>query len=349
VIIDAIMKADYKVTDKSWNSVSSEAQEFVKCLLVVDPNVRLTAAQALQHPWILQNNLQRAASQHIDSSVVKALVTFGKMSALRRASLLMTALSMPQSYREKVRNVFIDLDLDGTGALSFDELRQLLVARCEFSEEEIVRLFGALDTQQDGLVHYSDFLAAMGASHFQLKDDLLKGTFRRFDVDGDGTITVEDMKNIYGETFDGHNVEQLLLDSGLVKDRRISYSDWADYLTRQPNRLSAILESSPQDGDQNMLLEPEDTDRLVGEEVMIQKADALKDQGSASLKLNGNDQSSQQGERDNLVEVHVEGDEWVQQDEHGTPPLVRQILLRVHSLFGLCRRRKGLQNSGFAR
>jgi len=243
VIIDAIMKADYKVTDKSWNSVSSEAQEFVKCLLVVDPNVRLTAAQALQHPWIPHNNLQRATSEQIDASVVKSLVTFGQMSALRRASLLMTALSMPQSYREKVRNVFLDLDLDDSGVLSFDELRQLLVARCEFSDEEIVRMFGALDSEHDGFIHYSDFLAAMAASHFQLKDDLLKAAFCRFDVDGDGTISVEDMKNIYGS-----------------------------------------------------------------------------------------DQSSQQGEKDNLVEVHVDGDEWLEEDEHGTP----QILLRLQSLFGLC-------------
>lgn len=36
----------------------------------------------------------------------------------------------------------------------------------------------------------------------------------------------------------GHPVEKLFLDAGLVRNRRISYTDWADYVTRRASRQS---------------------------------------------------------------------------------------------------------------
>lgn len=44
-----------KVTfhDRFWKHVSEPAKDFIRKLLVVDPKQRLTAAQALQHPWIV--------------------------------------------------------------------------------------------------------------------------------------------------------------------------------------------------------------------------------------------------------------------------------------------------------
>ncbi|KAK7878244.1 hypothetical protein WMY93_031153 [Mugilogobius chulae] len=35
-----------------WPSVSHQAKDFISALLCVDPSSRLTADQALQHPWV---------------------------------------------------------------------------------------------------------------------------------------------------------------------------------------------------------------------------------------------------------------------------------------------------------
>ncbi|ORX96447.1 calcium/calmodulin dependent protein kinase 2 [Basidiobolus meristosporus CBS 931.73] len=49
----AIMKAKYSFTpEQYWLHVSDTAKSFIKSLLVVDPNKRLTAKQALEHPWL---------------------------------------------------------------------------------------------------------------------------------------------------------------------------------------------------------------------------------------------------------------------------------------------------------
>eukprot|EP01105_Mastigella_eilhardi_P022488 TRINITY_DN5531_c0_g1_i2.p1 TRINITY_DN5531_c0_g1~~TRINITY_DN5531_c0_g1_i2.p1 ORF type:complete len:353 (+),score=121.94 TRINITY_DN5531_c0_g1_i2:91-1149(+) len=47
-----IIAAEYDFPPQEWDSISSEAKDFIRALLVVDPKQRLTATQALQHPWL---------------------------------------------------------------------------------------------------------------------------------------------------------------------------------------------------------------------------------------------------------------------------------------------------------
>eukprot|EP00033_Pygsuia_biforma_P000655 GCRY01000770.1.p1 GENE.GCRY01000770.1~~GCRY01000770.1.p1 ORF type:complete len:310 (-),score=24.75 GCRY01000770.1:321-1250(-) len=51
-LFNQIMSADYDFDDPIWVPVSQEAKDLVASLLQVDPSNRLTAKQALQHPWI---------------------------------------------------------------------------------------------------------------------------------------------------------------------------------------------------------------------------------------------------------------------------------------------------------
>ena len=51
--MQAILAADYSFTPvEYWRNVSDTARDFIKRCLTVDPRQRMTAHQALQHPWI---------------------------------------------------------------------------------------------------------------------------------------------------------------------------------------------------------------------------------------------------------------------------------------------------------
>jgi len=50
-LFDKIISGKYSFTGE-WDKISSEAKTFIKKMLVVDPNSRYTAEQALQDPWI---------------------------------------------------------------------------------------------------------------------------------------------------------------------------------------------------------------------------------------------------------------------------------------------------------
>lgn len=59
-------------SSQPWPSVSNLAKDFIDRVLTVDPSERLTAGQALKHPWIVSmaasssmKNLQRCISQNL--------------------------------------------------------------------------------------------------------------------------------------------------------------------------------------------------------------------------------------------------------------------------------------------
>ena len=56
-IFETIKQGHFIFPSTSWDRVSPEAKDFIKCLLRKDPRKRFTADEALQHPWV--NNLDR--------------------------------------------------------------------------------------------------------------------------------------------------------------------------------------------------------------------------------------------------------------------------------------------------
>ncbi|MEQ2250981.1 Serine/threonine-protein kinase H1 [Ilyodon furcidens] len=67
-----ILKGKYSFSGEPWPSVSNLAKDFVERILTVDPSERLTAGQAIKHPWIISmaasssmKNLQRCISQNL--------------------------------------------------------------------------------------------------------------------------------------------------------------------------------------------------------------------------------------------------------------------------------------------
>lgn len=51
-IFDAIKRGTFEFPKAAWAFKSEEVKDFIKCLLRMDPNKRLTANEALKHPWI---------------------------------------------------------------------------------------------------------------------------------------------------------------------------------------------------------------------------------------------------------------------------------------------------------
>lgn len=47
-----ILNADYEFPEEDWAQISEDAKDFIRHLLVVDPNERMTATQALHHKWL---------------------------------------------------------------------------------------------------------------------------------------------------------------------------------------------------------------------------------------------------------------------------------------------------------
>lgn len=62
---DQIIAGKYDFPEPYWTKISDTAKDLIRKLLVVNPNKRYTAKQALEHPWIKDRN----ASEHLSTTL----------------------------------------------------------------------------------------------------------------------------------------------------------------------------------------------------------------------------------------------------------------------------------------
>lgn len=56
IIVQALLDTDLEFNGEKWDDVSEEAKDLISKMLDVDYNSRISARDALQHPWITRYN-----------------------------------------------------------------------------------------------------------------------------------------------------------------------------------------------------------------------------------------------------------------------------------------------------
>jgi len=74
-IISKVRKGTWSFRGQAWNSISEEAKDLVKKLMEKDINQRLTAVDALAHPWI-KDNVKTKFNEKIAMNAVNTLQSF---------------------------------------------------------------------------------------------------------------------------------------------------------------------------------------------------------------------------------------------------------------------------------
>jgi len=229
-----ISRGNYVMKTERWDSIGEPAKSFTKALLQVDPNKRLTAEAALNHPFIANQHFDE--KNHVDRAVVAALRDYGHQSRFRRVCCSMMAWSLSNEERARVEEYFLALDENHNGAICYDTLKKVMVDEYHLPKSEAKRAFHALDSSHHKEIHYSDFLAAMlsNGSKIELNEELLHEAFRKFDADGSGYITADNLRIVLGDSFEGCKVEKLINEADTERKGCVSYHEFAAYLTGRP-------------------------------------------------------------------------------------------------------------------
>ncbi|ETI45482.1 CAMK protein kinase [Phytophthora nicotianae CJ01A1] len=84
-----ILKGKFRTQSRAWHSISSSARDLIKKLLEIDSNKRLSAEQALQHPWL--RNQSQLSHEPMKNSA-ELLEKFQRGRRRLRASILAVLL-----------------------------------------------------------------------------------------------------------------------------------------------------------------------------------------------------------------------------------------------------------------
>ncbi|KAF8405370.1 hypothetical protein HHK36_010274 [Tetracentron sinense] len=228
-IFKEVLRKKPEFRRKPWPSISNSAKDFVKKLLVKDPRARLTAAQALSHPWVREGG--DALEIPVDISVLSNMRQFVKYSRLKQFALRALASTLNEEELADLRDQFDAIDVDKNGSISLEEMRQALAKDLPWrlKETRVLEILQAIDSNTDGLVDFSEFVAATLKVHQLEEHDIEKwhslsqAAFKKFDVDGDGFITSEELKMHTGLRG---SINPLLEEADIDKDGKISLSEF---------------------------------------------------------------------------------------------------------------------------
>ncbi|KAL9393929.1 hypothetical protein Peur_013214 [Populus x canadensis] len=228
-IFKEVLKNKPDFRRKPWPTISTSAKDFVNKLLVKDPRARLTAAQALSHPWVREGGV--ASEIPIDISVLSNMRQFVKYSRLKQFALRALASTIDEEELADLKDQFDAIDVDKNGAISLEEMRQALAKDLpwKLKESRVLEIVQAIDSNTDGLVDFTEFVAAALHVHqlqehnsekWQLRS---QAAFEKFDIDRDGYITPEELRMHTGLRG---SIDPLLEEADIDKDGKISLSEF---------------------------------------------------------------------------------------------------------------------------
>ena len=89
---------------------------------------------------------------------------------------------------KQLRDAFRSLDKNNTGILTVNEIKEAFKGS-SMAAEDVSSIFNQIDYDHDGVINYSEFIAATMDKQKALTMQNLMFAFHHFDVDGSGYIT----------------------------------------------------------------------------------------------------------------------------------------------------------------
>ncbi|KAJ4850443.1 Calcium-dependent protein kinase 33 [Turnera subulata] len=232
-IFEAILQGNLDLTASPWPKISNSAKDLVKKMLTKDPSRRITAAQALEHPWMKVGG--EASDRPIDSAVLIRIKEFRAMNKLKKLALKVMAENLSEEEIKGLKQMFNNMDTDRSGTITYEELRDGLARLgSKLTEAEIRQLMDAADVDRNGTIDYLEFITATMHRHRLDKEENLYKAFQFFDKDNSGFITREELRQAMAQygLGDEDTINEIIDDVDTDKDGRINYEEFTAMMRR---------------------------------------------------------------------------------------------------------------------
>ena len=204
-----------------------------KLFLTHLPSPTKKKKQILRHEWMKENGT--ASSEPIDNVVLTRMRGFAGMNKLRKEALKVIANGMSPEEIAGLRVLFESLDVDRSGTVTVDELREGLRKQgSAVAAAEVEALLKSLDVDSTGMLDWDEFTAAtLHQSQLEREENLMRA-FQTFDADGSGTISREEIESALRETgATVADIDAIFAETDHDGDGTIDYQEFCALVTGQ--------------------------------------------------------------------------------------------------------------------
>jgi len=230
-VLSKVRLGNFSFNAADWKNISEDAKKLIRNLLKMSPKERYSAEKALKDVWI-ENKAPKAANVSLQSSFVDNLRGFRQTNKLKKAALHIIAGQLDDKQIKALRDIFQQLDDNGDGLLTAAEMKEGL-AKSGLKEipPDLQQIMNDIDSDGSGSIDYTEFLAATLDKKTYLQEDMCWAAFRVFDQNGDGQITLEELKQVLnsGEVegiVGGQGIEKLMTEIDSDGDGVIDFQEF---------------------------------------------------------------------------------------------------------------------------
>eukprot|EP00192_Tetraselmis_astigmatica_P006752 CAMPEP_0117666762 /NCGR_PEP_ID=MMETSP0804-20121206/10562_1 /TAXON_ID=1074897 /ORGANISM="Tetraselmis astigmatica, Strain CCMP880" /LENGTH=701 /DNA_ID=CAMNT_0005474355 /DNA_START=320 /DNA_END=2425 /DNA_ORIENTATION=- len=259
-LFENIINAPLDLELAPWPSVSEGAKNLLSRLLSKDDKLRMSASQALSHPWVREGGA--APDIPLCYDIINSLDRFSKQSALKRLFFSCFAKGWENTHTmQELSDQFRTLDKDGSGSVTHQEFQAALNSmktgedkRAVLDEDRVQAILKSLDADGDGDINYEEFLAAV-IHNLKLTEDeewtaTAQKAFRSIDADGNGVITIEELQRLLPTPRE--DLEVMVREVDHNGDGQVDFSEFKMVLKDRrlrsfelPKRPSHLVGSAP--------------------------------------------------------------------------------------------------------
>uniref|UniRef100_A0A0D9VN41 non-specific serine/threonine protein kinase n=1 Tax=Leersia perrieri TaxID=77586 RepID=A0A0D9VN41_9ORYZ len=225
-IFDAVLRGKLDFDSDPWPTISDSAKDLIRRMLRSPPRERLTAHQALCHPWVCEDGV--APDRPLAPAVLSRLKQFSAMNRLKKMALRVISQNLSDEELAGLKEMFKAMDTDASGAITFDELKAgLRKYGSNLRDSDIRHLMDAADVDNSGTIDYHEFIAATLHLNKLDREEHLLAAFAYFDRDASGYITVDELEH----ACRNHNMADVGIDDIISEvdqdnDGRIDYGEF---------------------------------------------------------------------------------------------------------------------------
>lgn len=223
-------------SEKGVPMPSEGARDLVARLLSSDVKTRLTAEEALLHPWVQGTDV---SDTPLGPMMFESLKQFSAHERFQQHVLSLMADIVPDTELDQLHQTFKSIDTNGDGSISIDEMHNAVEAGKWPAADAatIERLFDMADLDKNGVLDIDEIMSTLVHMKLVAKEERLWDAFQQIDSDGNGYLSPDELVHVLQlEHVDvAHEmIEKMDTD----KDGRIKYDEFLDvWRTNQTNKF----------------------------------------------------------------------------------------------------------------
>ena len=158
----SVLNDDIYFRDEVWYYVSEEAKRFIRRMLEKNPANRLSAAQALNDPWMLRFGTKKSFQAVNMTRTFENLKNYKRTKQLQKIVwTVVVQYLVSKKEQEEIFKTFKLLDLDEDGRLNREELitgyQSIYAGNRERAAAEVDRIMRNVDQNKNNYIDYSGY------------------------------------------------------------------------------------------------------------------------------------------------------------------------------------------------